>query len=86
MVPDMLGYGGTDKPWSADEYTTKKLSGDLAAILDLIGIKQAVRFWTTGRHAMLMTFVQVLVGHDWGSYVVGRFALWYPNRLFALVM
>jgi len=69
VVPDMLGYGGTDKPWDADEYTTKKLCADLAALLDLIGVKRAV-----------------LVGHDWGSYTVGRFALWQSHRVLALVM
>ncbi|KAF9535124.1 Alpha/Beta hydrolase protein [Crepidotus variabilis] len=28
----------------------------------------------------------VLIGHDWGSAIVGRFALWYPERILALVM
>ena len=37
------GYGGTDKPWDAAEYSTKRLCADLAAILDLLGIKKAVR-------------------------------------------
>ena len=37
------GYGGTDKPWDAVEYSTKRLCADLAAILDLLGIKKAVR-------------------------------------------
>ncbi|TFK43806.1 Alpha/Beta hydrolase protein [Crucibulum laeve] len=69
VVPDMLGYGGTEKPMDSSEYTTKKLSADLAAILDVVGVKRAV-----------------LVGHDWGSYAVGRFALWHPERLLALVM
>ncbi|KAF9450671.1 epoxide hydrolase [Macrolepiota fuliginosa MF-IS2] len=69
VVPDMLGYGGTDKPWAADEYTTKKLCGDLAALLEAIGIKQAI-----------------LAGHDWGSHIASRFALWYPNHLVALVI
>lgn len=41
-MPDMLGYGGTDKPWDVDEYSTKKLCADLAALLDLIGVKRAV--------------------------------------------
>lgn len=43
MVPDMLGYGGTDKPWDIEEYTTKRLCADIAALLDIIGVKQAVR-------------------------------------------
>ncbi|KAF8806317.1 epoxide hydrolase [Phlegmacium glaucopus] len=69
VVPDMLGYGGTQKPVEASEYSTKKLCADLAALLDLLEIKCAV-----------------FIGHDWGSFTVGRFALWYPNRILALVM
>lgn len=38
----MLGYGGTDKPSEASEYSTKKLCADLAALLDLLNIKRAV--------------------------------------------
>ena len=69
VVPDMLGYGGTDKPHDPAEYTTKKLCNDIAALLDLLDVRKAV-----------------LIGHDWGAYVVGRFALWHPQRLLALVM
>jgi len=42
VVPDMLGYGGTDKPTDPKYYSTKSLSADLAALLDLIGVKKAV--------------------------------------------
>lgn len=42
MVPDMLGYGGTDKPLAAEEYSTKKLCADLAGLLDVIGVSKAV--------------------------------------------
>ncbi|KAJ3797339.1 epoxide hydrolase [Lentinula aff. detonsa] len=42
VVPDMLGYGGTDKPKNPVEYSTKRLCADLAAILDLLEIKKAV--------------------------------------------
>ncbi|KAH7923650.1 alpha/beta-hydrolase [Leucogyrophana mollusca] len=28
----------------------------------------------------------VVIGHDWGSYTAGRFALWYPGRLLGLAM
>ena len=42
IVPDMLGYGGTDKPLDTIEYTTKRLSDDLAALLDLISVEKAV--------------------------------------------
>jgi hypothetical protein len=42
VVPDMLGYGGTDKPLAVEEYSTKKLCADLAALLDIIGVSRAV--------------------------------------------
>ncbi|TDL29656.1 alpha/beta-hydrolase [Rickenella mellea] len=42
VVPDMLGYGETDQPKDAVEYSTKNLCADLAALLDLIGVKQSV--------------------------------------------
>lgn len=41
----MLGYGGTDKPFDPVEYTTKKLSADLVALLDLLEVRQAVRIY-----------------------------------------
>jgi soluble epoxide hydrolase/lipid-phosphate phosphatase len=65
----MLGYGQTDMPSDSKAYSTKRLCDDLAALLDLLGIKKAV-----------------LIGHDWGAYTVGRFALWHPDRLLALIM
>ena len=42
VVPDMLGYGETDKPTNASAYSTKKLCDDLAALLDVLGITKAV--------------------------------------------
>lgn len=69
IAPDMLGYGGTDKPKDPAEYSTKKLCDDLAALLDLLDVKTAA-----------------VIGHDWGAFTAGRFALWYPSRIFALVI
>ena len=42
IAPDMLGYGGTDKPDGIAEYTTKRLCGDLAALLDWEGIAKVI--------------------------------------------
>ncbi|KAJ7126394.1 Alpha/Beta hydrolase protein [Mycena crocata] len=28
----------------------------------------------------------VIVGHDWGSFAAGRFALWYPERVVGIVL
>ncbi|KAF8640130.1 hypothetical protein AX17_001366 [Amanita inopinata Kibby_2008] len=69
VVPDMLGYGGTDNPRDPSEYSPKKLCDDLAALLDLLKVKKVV-----------------IIGHDWGAFAGGRFALWYPTRILALVM
>ncbi|KAJ7682417.1 epoxide hydrolase [Mycena polygramma] len=69
IVPDMLGYGGSDAPVDPAQYTTKRLSADLAALLTVLGVDRAV-----------------VVGHDWGSFTAGRFALWHPDRLLALVL
>ena len=38
----MLGYGGTSKLTQPEEYSTKKLCADLAALLDLLGVRKAV--------------------------------------------
>lgn len=72
LAPDMLGYGGTDKPFDVSEYSTKKLSADLAALLDHSGVKAGDPV--------------IVVGHDWGSFVAQRFALWHPDRLKGLVI
>ena len=42
VVPDMLGYGGSQKPIEASEYTPKELCADLAGLLDLLEISKAV--------------------------------------------
>lgn len=68
IAPDMLGYGSTDKPADVSAYTTKNISHDLAAILDVASVEKAVA-----------------IGHDWGSFLVSRFALWYSHRLLGLV-
>ncbi|OBZ70334.1 Bifunctional epoxide hydrolase 2 [Grifola frondosa] len=69
VVPDMLGYGQTDKPAEAAAYSSKRLCDDLAALLDSLDVPKAV-----------------IIGHDWGAFTVGRFSMWHPNRLLALVI
>jgi soluble epoxide hydrolase/lipid-phosphate phosphatase len=34
LVPDLLGYGSTDKPESAEQYKGKKMASDIIEILD----------------------------------------------------
>lgn len=40
---DNLGYGQTDRPNDVEQYSTKSLSNDLAALLDHLGLSKAVR-------------------------------------------
>ena len=42
IVPDMLGYRGTDKPTEWKEYQGSALSKDLVDILDAEGVNRAV--------------------------------------------
>jgi len=51
----MLGYGQTDKPSAIAEYTWKKLTGDLAALLDTAGTAKVVRIIHTAPYSFTMT-------------------------------
>jgi soluble epoxide hydrolase/lipid-phosphate phosphatase len=42
VVPDMIGYGGTDAPDSPSEFTFKKVSDDLAALVKHIGVSSVI--------------------------------------------
>ena len=42
VVPDLLGYGGTDKPTDASLYVSSKISKDIVDILDAEGVEKAV--------------------------------------------
>lgn len=42
IVPDLLGYGGTDKPSDLEAYKMRKMSAELAQLLDHIGVKTVI--------------------------------------------
>jgi pimeloyl-ACP methyl ester carboxylesterase len=42
IVPDMRGYGETDKPPRLEDYTIQKLVGDMVGLLDALKIDKAV--------------------------------------------
>ncbi|KAG9026258.1 hypothetical protein FRB95_009039 [Tulasnella sp. JGI-2019a] len=69
VVPNMLGYHGTDKPDDPALYTSLALAGDIAGFLDGIDIKHPI----------------VVVSHDWGAVTGWSFATRYPERTRALV-
>ncbi|KAM5351449.1 hypothetical protein ACJ41O_004172 [Fusarium nematophilum] len=65
VVPDMLGYGGTDAPESLEEYTYKSLAADVKELAQkIIGDGQII-----------------LGGHDWGGALVWRIAMWHPELI-----
>ena len=42
IAPDLLGYGGTDKPSEPEAYRMKKMAGDIALLLDNLEVKLVV--------------------------------------------
>ncbi|KAL0572025.1 hypothetical protein V5O48_009946 [Marasmius crinis-equi] len=67
IVPDMLGYGGTDKPTDPEVYKSSLISRDIVDILDTESVRQDV----------------VVIGHDWGAKIAGRLASYFPDRFSA---
>ena len=59
VAPDMLGYGQSDKPYDPEEYSLKRISGDLASILDVIRVRKAVSpgRMRSGRPGMITDFI-----------------------------
>jgi soluble epoxide hydrolase/lipid-phosphate phosphatase len=41
-VPDLLGYGGTDKPNDPAAHRLKKMAAELAELLDHVGVKTVI--------------------------------------------
>src|SRR5438876_546878 len=42
IAPDQRGYGGTDCPEAVTDYDIHHLTGDLAGLLDVLGVERAV--------------------------------------------
>ncbi|KIY00265.1 uncharacterized protein Z520_03950 [Fonsecaea multimorphosa CBS 102226] len=64
LAPDLLGYGATDQPQSAQEYTARKMASEIVEILDHETIRGPI-------HG---------VGHDWGSFLLSRLANYHRER------
>jgi len=67
VVPDMLGYGGTDAPTvppNLHRYSLKNISDDIAELAKIVGAEKII-----------------LGGHDWGGFVVWRAAAWHPELI-----
>lgn len=42
IAPDLLGYGGTDKPTELEPYNSKSMTNHIASLLDHLGIREVV--------------------------------------------
>ena len=69
VVPNMLGYGGTDAPTDLAAYSLRSMSDDIKAL--------ATKF--VGEDGQI-----VLGGHDWGGFLVWRCAEWHPKLIKAV--
>ena len=87
IIPDMLGYGGTDKPTDPTFYAFSAMSQDLVSILDAEKVEKVIAvghdwyvFTQLSRQCRLVLLTQSL--HR-GSAAVSRLANWYPERISA---
>ncbi|KAF9524730.1 alpha/beta-hydrolase [Crepidotus variabilis] len=67
IVPDLLGYGGTDKPLDPALYATSLVARDIVDVIDQLKVEGSL----------------VAIGHDWGSRVAGRLANNHEDRFAA---
>ncbi|KAI9196579.1 hypothetical protein LWI28_025134 [Acer negundo] len=70
VAPDLRGYGDTEAPATAAEYTCLHVVGDLVALLDAVAPDQDKIF---------------VVGHDWGAMIAWYLCQFRPDRVKALI-
>lgn len=68
IVPDLLGYGGTDKPLDMNSYRFSGMCADVIDIMDSECIPPGKT---------------IAIGHDWGCGLTSRLANFYPDRFLA---
>ncbi|KAJ7183540.1 alpha/beta-hydrolase [Mycena filopes] len=64
LAPDLLGYGGTDKPTDVACYAKSLMAADIISILDKENIQGKI----------------YAIGHDWGCALTSGLATFYPSR------
>lgn len=67
---DMRGYGDSDKPQGADNYSLLHLTADVEGVIKALGYQKAA----------------AVVAHDWGAIVAYTFAARYPGSLEKLII
>jgi pimeloyl-ACP methyl ester carboxylesterase len=65
VVPDLLGYGGTDKPIEQEAYGLKDISQDVMDVINSLP-------WTK-------TTQLIVVSHDWGAALHSRLNIYYQS-------
>jgi pimeloyl-ACP methyl ester carboxylesterase len=66
------------------EYLPKSISKDLLALLDLLELDKVVSSILSHPRESAIMPGQVVIGHDWGSFMAWRFVHWFPERVKAL--
>lgn len=67
-IPDVRGYGGSDKPESIEAYSLEALTADMAGLARRMSPERPV----------------VIAGHDWGAPIAWYSALLYPETFCAV--
>ena len=86
IAPDLLGYGGTDKPTEPEAYRMKKMAADIAFLLDTLDVKLVIGVghdWSvryTSDH-----FRACAKYNGRGSGLLSRLANYHPERFRAYV-
>jgi soluble epoxide hydrolase/lipid-phosphate phosphatase len=71
LAPDLLGYGGTDKPKDVNCYVGSEMSKEIIAILDHEGLGPKGQGGSNG---------VIAIAHDWGTYLLSQLASRYQYR------
>ena len=65
---DVLGYGGSDKPFPVERYSMEALTSDVAGVIAALSPNEKA----------------VVIGHDWGAPIAWNTALLHPDRVRAV--
>ncbi|KAL8641250.1 MAG: hypothetical protein Q9228_001921 [Teloschistes exilis] len=87
IVPDLLGYGGTDKPEVLEAYRLKSMSDDMASLLDHLQVKEVfgVGHDWYGINKANTNPVLAYSLYVRGSFLLSRLANYHPDRFIAYV-
>ena len=70
-VPDVRGYGGSDKPQPVAAYRMSEICADIADLIAVLGREQG-------------DTQAVVIGHDWGAPIAWHTALLHPDKVRAV--